>query len=380
MRKVKIMEYINEIKKISTNFEFQGEYISVHCNQCGHINDTYVVSYCQKDGNIIKYTLQRINIEIFKTPDKLMENMVKVTKHIKHKILEAKGDVKREVVNLVKTKAGEYFHKTPSGEYWRAYIYIDDATTYQLVEEPKYLYNSGKAFGKFQEQLKDFPMDLLHETIPDFHNTKKRYENFLLALKNDVKERAKEIEAEINFLKERTADMSLIVDGIAEGIIPKKVTHNDTKFNNVIIDKKTDEAICVIDLDTVMPGSALYDFGDAIRSGAATAEEDETDLSKVGISLAHFECFAKGFLETAGNSLNAVEIEYLPFSAILMTLECGMRFLEDYLRGDVYFKIDPNRPQHNLDRARNQFKMVSDMESKLDLMKLIIKNHSLKTA
>jgi hypothetical protein len=374
------MECNMEIKQICHNFEFEGEYISDQCNKSGHINDTFVVSYTQKDSSIKKYTLQRINTNIFKTPDKLMENMVGVTNHIKNKIREANGDTNREVVNLVKTKTGDYYHTSDRGDCFRAYVYIDDATTYQVVEEPAYLYNSGKAFGKFQEQLKDFPIELLHETIPNFHNTKKRYEDFLFAVNKDVKDRVNGVEAEINFLKERAKDMSIIVDGIEEGLIPLKVTHNDTKFNNVIIDKSTGEAICVIDLDTVMPGSALYDFGDAIRSGAATAEEDEIDLSKVAISLPHFECFAKGFLETAGNSLNKVELDYLPLSAILMTLECGMRFLEDYLKGDVYFKIAPNKPEHNLDRARNQFKMVRDMEDKLDLMKEIIKNYSLKTA
>jgi thiamine kinase-like enzyme len=374
------MECNMEMKKICHSFEFEGEYLSDQCNKSGHINDTFIVSYAQKDGKVKKYTLQRINTNIFKAPDKLMENMVRVTNHIKGKVMEEQGDTNREVVNLVKTKTGHYYHKSEKGDCFRAYVYIDDATTYQVVEEPEYLYNSGKAFGKFQEQLKDFPIELLHETIPNFHDTKKRYEDFLVAVKNDVKGRVKGIEAEINFLRERAKDMTIIVDGIEEGQIPLKVTHNDTKFNNVIIDKSTGEAICVIDLDTVMPGSALYDFGDAIRSGAATAEEDEMDLSIVAMSLPHFECFTKGFLETAGNSLNKVELEYLPLSAILMTLECGMRFLEDYLKGDVYFKIDPNKPEHNLDRARNQFKMVEDMEDKLDLMKEIVMNYSLMTA
>ncbi len=251
-----------------------------------------------------------------------------------------------------------------------SYLFIEEAKTYQLVENPIHFNNAGKAFGRFLKYLADYPAASLYETIPDFHNTAKRYEDFLEAVRRDAKGRAKEIQTEIQFVRERAEDTKVLLTLLEKGALSLRVTHNDTKFNNVMIDDATGEGICVIDLDTVMPGLSLYDFGDAIRSGATTAQEDEMDLSKVWLDLTLFESFTKGFIETAGDSMTEMELEYIPFSARLMTLECGMRFLGDYLNGDIYFKV--NREKHNLDRARNQLKLTADMEKKLDLMNEIV--------
>ena len=235
------------------------------------------------------------------------------------------------------------------------------------------MFTTGKALGKFQKHLSDFPVDVLYETIPDFHNTAKRYDVFLEALMEDSLGRAKDIRAEVDYLITHGEETKLLVNMINEGTLPLRVTHNDTKFNNVMIDNETGEGIAVIDLDTVMPGLALYDFGDAVRSGASTAEEDETDLSKVNLDLNLFENFTKGYLGEVGSSLTEKEIEYLPFSAKLIALELGMRFLMDYINGDTYFKI--HRENHNLDRARNQFKLVKDMEAKMDEMNKIVREY-----
>lgn len=359
-----------EFKDLIKNFAFQGIYIGEKPHGCGHINDTYAVCFKQADGSILKYILQRINSSIFKSPEKLMDNIFNITEYLKKIIIKSGGDPFRETLNIIPTIDGNNYYKASENDYWRAYIFIENATTYQLVENPIYLYNSGKAFGQFQEHLKNFPAETLHETIPNFHNTKKRYADFLQAIRDDLKGRSKNIQAEIDFVKSREKETAILVDLIECGSLPLKVTHNDTKFNNVMIDITTGEGICVIDLDTVMPGSTLYDFGDSIRSGASSALEDEVNLSKVYMDLNLFEHFAKGFLETAGKSLTKLEIEYLPFSAMLMTFECGIRFLTDYLNGDVYFKT--HTENHNLDRARNQFKIVSDIESKYNEMKIII--------
>ncbi|MGL5087533.1 MAG: phosphotransferase enzyme family protein, partial [Clostridium sp.] len=265
------------------------------------------------------------------------------------------------------------FYKTENGHYFRALVFIDGARTYMMVEKPEHLYTTGKTLGKFQEQLSDFPVSDLYETIPDFHNTKKRYEAFLEAVEEDKSARVAFCIGDIAFAMNRAKDAEVLVNLLSEGRLPLRVTHNDTKFNNVMIDDVTGEGIALIDLDTVMPGLSLYDFGDAIRSGATTALEDEGDLSKVNFDINLFEHFTKGYLETAKDALTETEIEYLPFSAKIITFELGMRFLMDHLNGDTYFKVC--RKNHNLDRARNQFKLVVDMEENMDAMKEVIKKY-----
>jgi thiamine kinase-like enzyme len=302
-----------------------------------------------------------------------MENISGVTSFLRKKIIEAGGDPDRETLNLIPTKDNGFFYKSLDGNYWRGYIFIEKANTYQIVENLDHFYNAGKAYGKFQKLLESYPADTLYETIPDFHNTKKRYETFLTSVEKDVKNRASGVKNEIEFVIKRAKDTAVLVDLLDKGKLPLRVTHNDTKFNNVMIDDATGEGVCVIDLDTVMPGLSLYDFGDSIRSGANPADEDEKDVSKVWMDLELFEHFTKGFLEQTRESLTPLEIEYLPFSAKIMTFECGMRFLTDYLSGDVYFKI--HRQEHNLDRTRTQFKMVADMEEKKEQMQRIVRKY-----
>jgi Ser/Thr protein kinase RdoA (MazF antagonist) len=360
------------LQSIAEQFDFEGRFIGAEKHGDGHINESYIVFFEKEDGKVLKYIVQRINSTIFRSPEKLMENIENVTSHIREKVIAAGGNPDRESLNLVLTKDGKSFYRSENGEYWRSFIFIEGAKTYLVVENPNHFYNAGRAFGKFQQYLADFNADKLHVTIPDFHNTEKRLLCFLEVVKNDVVGRAKDVQSEIQFVMERADDTKVLGGLLKEGKLPNRVTHNDTKFNNVMIDNLTGEGICVIDLDTVMPGLSLYDFGDAIRSGANSAEEDEPDVSKVSLDINLFESFTKGFIETAGYALTDLELEYLPFSSKLITLELGMRFLGDYLNGDVYFRI--HREKHNLERARVQFTLVADIERKLELMKEIVQS------
>lgn len=357
------------VEKIAELFQFQGTPKEIEVCSIGHINDTYILTYELPDGKSKRYILQRINANVFKNPHDVMENIAAVTAHLRKKILAAGGDPERETLNLVLTRDGQLYFSAED-EFWRAYHYIEGARTYETVQNPKHFYHAGRAFGRFQLLLRDFPAEELHETIPDFHNTVKRLNDFRQAVAADPLGRLAEVRDEVDFVLQRADDTKIVVDAIARGEIPLRVTHNDTKFNNIMIDDQTGEGICVLDLDTVMPGSALYDFGDAVRFGASTAAEDEQDLSKVELDLELFAEFTKGFLSNGSDFLEPAELEHLAFSAKLMTLECGMRFLEDHLKGDVYFRI--HRPNHNLDRARTQFKLVADMEAKFDEMRRIV--------
>jgi Ser/Thr protein kinase RdoA (MazF antagonist) len=330
----------------------------------GHINDTYLAKADTK------FILQRINHSIFKNPEKLMENIQNVTEHLGKKIKEEGGDVTRETLTIIKTLDGKSFYKDEDGNYFRMYVFIDNATTYQKIENPMHFYSAAKAFGKFQKNLADFPAESLYESIPNFHNTVSRFEDFKKAVEEDKMGRAKDVQKEIEFAFARAKDCGIIVDAIASGEVPVRVTHNDTKLNNVMIDDATGEGLCVIDLDTVMPGSLLYDYGDSMRFGTNNSDEDDKNLDNVFCRLDLFEAFTKGYMEELRETLTPKEIELLPFSAKLMTFECGIRFLGDHLNGDTYFKI--HRENHNLDRARTQFKLVYDMEQKEEEMKKIV--------
>ncbi len=334
----------------------------------GHINDSFITNNTSP-----RYILQRINHNIFTNPDQVMQNIIKVTEFLKNKIIERGGDPRRETLNVIHTKDGQSYIKTQQGNYFRMYEYIEGASSYQTVENPVHFYNAAKAFGKFQNMLDDFPADELFEVIPDFHDTKKRFKTFIEVLSEDKLGRRKDVEKEVQFVLERETMTSLIVDAIEDGRVPLRVTHNDTKYNNVMIDDKTGEAICVIDLDTVMPGSLLYDYGDSLRFGSNSASEDEKNLDLVYCDMELFELFTKGFLEEVGSKMTKTEIDYLPLSARMMTFECGMRFLTDYLQGDTYFKI--HYPEQNLDRCRTQFKLVADMEEKEQQMNDIVKKY-----
>ncbi|MDD4493733.1 MAG: aminoglycoside phosphotransferase family protein [Eubacteriales bacterium] len=369
-----LMESLRAFDVFSSVFCLDGKFAEAIPYGHGHINETYSVSFVKECGETIRVIMQKINFNVFKEPEKLMANIESVVSHLQKKIKAAGGDPMRETLNIIPTYEGKSYCKTEEGDYWRAYVFINNATTYQVVENPEHLYNAGTAFGKFQRLLSDFPASRLYETIPDFHNTAKRYNSFIKAVEEDKFNRAASVKDEIKFVIDRADDTGILLKLHEEGKIPLRVTHNDTKFNNVMIDNDTGKAICVLDLDTVMPGLALYDFGDAIRSGTNPAEEDEKDLSKVCMDLGLFEQFSKGFLEGGENFLTQCEIDYMPFAAKIMTLECGMRFLTDYLQGDTYFRI--HRDGHNVDRTRTQFKMVADMEEKLEEMNKIIKKYA----
>lgn len=359
-----------EVLRIAEQFETEGiiENVSAHGN--GHINDTYLVT-CRTSDGYKRYILQRINHEIFKKPEEVMENVLGVTEFLQRKIAENGGDPERETMHVVPAKDKAPCRKQEDGTYWRMYRFIENATSYDAVKEPKDFYESALAFGHFQKMLADYPAKELFETIPDFHNTVKRFDAFKKAVEEDVMHRAADVQEEIRFILDREKDCHAICDLLAAGEIPLRVTHNDTKLNNIMIDNETGKGICIIDLDTVMPGSALYDFGDSIRFGACTGAEDEPDLSKISCDLELFEVYTKGYIEGCGGALTQTEIRMLPMGAKVITLEQGIRFLTDYLEGDHYYKTE--RPGQNLDRTRTQLKMVKDMEEKWEKMERIVR-------
>ncbi len=354
-------------------FRLAGIPRSVNPHGNGHINDTYLV-ICDDAGNEKKYILQRMNHSIFRNPQALMENVAGVTSYLQEKIRERNGDPDRETLSVIKTKTGENYFEDSLHNFWRVFPFIEDTYCLEKVENAGDFYDCAQAFGSFQRQLADYPAETLHETIPLFHHTPSRFQTFQKAVREDPLGRADSVREEINFALAREADTHVLTDLLEKGELPLRVTHNDTKLNNILFDAVTKKALCIIDLDTVMPGLSLYDFGDAIRTGANTGAEDETDLSKIGLNLSLFETFAAGFLTGCAGSLTPLEIELLPMGAKLMTYECGIRFLADYLVGDVYFKI--HREHHNLDRARTQFKLVADMEAKWEEMAEIVRRLS----
>lgn len=361
-----------DLKDICGAFAVEGAFAAADLIPAGHINDTYRTTF-DVDGRLVRFINQRINHEVFRRPDLLMENIERVTRFARERIEAAGGDTERGTLTVVPTRDGASFHRTADGNYWRMFTFIEGARTYDKAEDLRLVYSASRAFGEFQKMLAALPGGRLHETIPNFHHTRKRFEAFQAALESDPRNRAAEAAAEIRFALEREADTGVVVDGLAAGRIPERVTHNDTKLNNVMIDDDTGEGICVIDLDTVMPGSVLYDFGDSVRLGAATAVEDERDLGKVGFDIRLFDRLAQGYLDAARSFLVPEETRLLAFSAKLLTLECGIRFLTDHLNGDVYFKI--HREGHNLDRCRTQFKMVAEMEKRMPDMEAVVRKY-----
>ncbi len=329
----------------------------------GHINDTFAVWAADRSK---RWILQRINTDTFTDPAGLMENVTGVTAYLRRQIIERGGDPDRETLNVIPTLDGKPYYTDTEGGAWRAYIFVEGTVCLQKVENERDFYTAAETFGNFQNQLAGYPAATLHETIARFHDTPNRYANFEKALAADVMGRAKDVGPEIAFIRAREADCRVLVDQLAAGVLPLRVTHNDTKLNNVLIDQETGKGICVIDLDTVMPGLSAYDFGDSIRFGANDCAEDEPDQSKVHFSLHLYKVFAEGYLAAAGSAMTEAERRSLPWGAKLMTLECGIRFLTDYLEGDHYFKI--SRPDQNLDRARTQFTLVQGMEREFDAM------------
>lgn len=360
------MDIVELIKKFSVN----GEIVDISCCNAGNINRTFIISILE--SNVIKkYILQKINTTVFKEPYLLMKNIESVTQYCKKYLKENNEDFERGTLSVIRTKNNRSLYRTEEDQYYRMYNYVDNAKTYDKPENLQMIYNVGKAFGRFVHMLDGYPIDGLYETIPNFHNTKVRYNDFINSIKKDSCNRVKNVKEEINFIISRKEQLGIIIDQINCGNIPIRVTHNDTKINNVLIDTETNEAVCVIDLDTVMPGSALYDFGDAIRSGTALTVEDDTNIENVGINLKYFESFAEAYLSETKEILTKLEIDYLAFSCILLTLELSMRFLTDYINGDTYFKCDYET--HNLDRSRNQIALAKDMEEKYEIMDSIVK-------
>lgn len=355
----------NEIKHVLPEFQFEGKYQSVEELHSGNINRTYRLEYAQ-GGQALHYALQYINNYVFKDPVKVMRNIERVTGHLRDRLVAEGMDPRRNVLALVPCRTGETLYRDAEGGFWRAYHFIENATAYDQVRETRQFFEAGRGFGMFQRRLFDFPAEELYETIPNFHHTTKRFYAFVQSVADDKAGRVAELEDEIEFFFERRRMMGQIVKLLAEGKLPVRVTHNDTKVNNVMIDDVTGEAICVIDLDTVMPGSALYDYGDAIRFGASTAAEDEPDLSKISLDMEKFEQFTRGFFQETKGFLTREELLLMPLGAKVMACELAMRFLGDYIDGDLYFKV--KSPEHNLVRARAQMKLLTDIEAKYDRM------------
>ncbi len=351
-------------QEICNRFLIEGEVVECTRFGEGHINDTFKVTV-NDGGQVKRYILQRINNMLFSEVDKLMHNIELVTEFCKKSIIARGGNPLRECMTIVKTVDGKPYY-TDGENFFRVYVFIDNATTFQSVRNTQDFYESAVAFGSFTKLLADFDASQLYEVLPDFHNTKVRYQNFINAVKKDVCGRVESVKKEIEWFKKLSYLCGKIVDKIESGEIPLRVTHNDTKLNNVMIDDETGKGLAVIDLDTVMAGSLCYDFGDSIRFGCNPSGEDEVDLNKVNFRFDLYEVYLKGYLSAMGDSITQAERECLPMGAILMTYECGMRFLTDYIEGDVYFKR--RREGQNLDRARTHIKLVDDMLKVYDKM------------
>ena len=373
--------YIPENEKILTEvisaYDFPETLMGAVRYGSGHINDTFCVVCQPQEGKAIRFILQGLSVAAFPRQEELMENFIGVTNHLRKKIAAAGGDVMRETLNLVPTRDGKPYYTDSTGRVWRLTNYVEGTLCLQKAT-PELFEASARAFGGFQRLLADYPAETLHETIANFHDTEDRFAKFMAVLGKDKLGRAKDVQTEIRFAMERKADCSVAVKALREGILPLRVTHNDTKLNNVLIDENTLEGVCVIDLDTTMPGLSIYDFGDSIRFGANHSAEDEKDLSKVNFDIELYTRYTRGFLEGAKGGLTKAELEYLPWGAKLMTLECGIRFLTDYLDGDNYFHIQ--YPEQNLDRCRTQFKLVADMEAQWEQMHNIVKEIAEQTS
>jgi aminoglycoside phosphotransferase (APT) family kinase protein len=358
------MKQRHDTGAVARHFQIHGEFLGAEPYGSGHINDTYSAVFDQ-GGTRVRYILQRMNHDVFKNPLALMENVRRVTAHLQAKHTTERS---RRALTLIPTRDGQPFHRDVQGNCWRAYIFIEKARTYEAVESPEQAFAAAKAFGQFQKLLDDLPAPRLHDTIPDFHNTPKRFATLEATIGADAVNRAKLAQPEIAFALRHKPLTSVLLDAG----LPERVTHNDTKFNNVMLDDATGAGICVIDLDTVMPGLALYDFGDMVRTTTSPAKEDERDLTKVEMQFPMFRALVRGYLEEAGAFLTEAEKEHLVFSGKLITFEIGIRFLADFLAGDTYFKV--HREGHNLDRCRTQFKLVESIEQQEDRMNQLMKN------
>ncbi len=360
----------NDIKHILREFDFSGKYVSAVELTSGNINMTYALTYEQSDGSIKHYILQRISAVAFKDPEGMMSNIQLVVNHITAAMERDGVDGDRRALKFISCKSGGNLYRDENNNCWRSYVFIEDAKAYDSIERPEHFYEAGRGFGEFQKYLFDFPAEKLFVTIPDFHNTTKRFYAFVAAVAEDRAGRVSSLEREIDFFFDRRKMMNSIIALTESGVLPERVTHNDTKLNNVLIDNSTGKAICVIDLDTVMPGSILYDYGDAIRYGACTAAEDESDISKIGVDMNLFRLFTDGFVSEIAHKITDEEIKNLPLGVLVITCELAMRFLTDYINGDEYFKV--KYPEHNLVRARAQMRLLEVFEEKYDEMQTYV--------
>ena len=354
------------IETVISKFNFKGNLIKTETNNSGNINNTYVVTFLEDNNINKKYLIQKINTTVFTEPYKLMKNIEGITDYLK-KQMTLENDETHQVLEIVKTKDNKSLCCIDSNgekDYYRVYEFIENAVTYDCSVDSKIVYNTGKAFGSFQRLLRTYPINKLTETIKDFHNTKKRYERLIEDIKIDSEGRVMEVASEIVFIIMREDICSTLIDKLETEEIPYRVTHNDTKVNNVMMNEKTSEYLAVIDLDTVMPGSLLFDYGDGIRSTASTACEDETDLEKVSLNLELFKAYTEGYLSEMAQFITKEELSLMGESIRIITLELAIRFLNDYINGDTYFKT--NYEKHNLDRTKNQLALVKDIENKLD--------------
>jgi Phosphotransferase enzyme family len=363
-----------DLRLIAARFQIHGDFREAALYGSGHINDTYAALYDQA-GSPVRYVFQRINQNVFKDPAGLMDNVQRVTAHIEGKLAAAGADqISRRVLTLVPTQDGKSWYADAAGNHWRCYYFIERAKTYDQIQSPEQAFAAARAFGQFQKQLADLPAPRLRDTIPDFHHTRSRFDALRRAIEQDACNRAAGVKDDIDFALRHEPLVDVLLGLLARGLLPERVTHNDCKLNNVMLDEATGEGLCVIDLDTVMPGLALYDFGDMCRTATCPTAEDERDLSRVELRMEMFEALVGGYLSSAGEFLNPVEKEHLVFCASLITFEIGIRFLADHLVGDRYFKV--HRPGHSADRARVQFKMVDSFERNEAAMRKVVASMS----
>lgn len=365
------------VATIGDQFAVQGEFVLGEEIDSGHINSTYRATYRQPTGGDQRYIIQAINRNVFKDPYAVMSNIERVTRHINSRVLRLKQDLGGQTLNLFPARAGGSWIEDDQGSVWRCYNHIEGCVTRDVVANTRQAYQAARAFGAFQDLVSDLDASLITATIPDFHHTRKRFARLLAVAAADPLDRLAAVRAEFEFIARREALVGSLLDLATAGQIPVRVTHNDTKINNVMIDAASDEAVCVIDLDTVMPGLALYDFGDLVRSATSPGAEDETDLSKVAMQMPMFEALVEGYLDAAGAFINDTEVEYLAHAGKLMSLEVGIRFLTDHLEGDVYFKT--RHPGHNLERCRTQLKLVECIEAQEPAMNAFVRQERSRT-
>lgn len=355
-----------QIREISRHFQILGDFLHAEPCKIGHINETYIATFSQA-GSRVRYILQKLNTDVFKDPDAVMSNMLRVTRHQREKLEQAgTQDVSRRVLTVVPARDGSGYWRSPQSTCWRSFVFVEGVQTHESASSPAQAFEAGRAFGEFQRLLSDLPGARLAETIPHFHNSRRRFDALMGVVKADPCGRVAEALAEIEFARRREKLVDVILRAMAKKQIPERVTHNDTKFNNVMLDAATGKAMCVVDLDTVMPGCALYDFGDMVRTTTSPTLEDELDLSKVQMRMPVFKQLCRGYLEAAGSMLNRHERSLIAFSGKLLTFTIGLRFLTDFLAGDTYFRV--HRPHHNLDRTRVQFRLVESIEKQEEAM------------